>query len=84
MAPSKPMKQCHLQGRQLMMSGLVVKSPEKSVFVFLPCEVGDRWAPGLDSGCLSSGAKLKLCSHPDTPRTKVVAEAELCWNKEIR
>ena len=37
--------------------------------------VGDRWAPGLDSWCLSSGVKLKLCSHPDTPRTKLVAEA---------
>ena len=35
-------------------------------------EVGDRWAPGLDSWCLSSGVKLKLCSHPDTPRTKLV------------
>ena len=45
-----------------------------------PChtEVGDRWAPGLDSWCLSSGVKLKLCSHPGTPKTKLVAEAELC------
>ena len=41
-------------------------------------EVGDTWGPGLDSWGLSSGVKLKLCSHPDTPRTKLVAEAELC------
>ena len=50
----------------------------------LTTEVGDRWAPGLDSWCLSSGVRLKLCSHPDTPRTKLVAEAELYWSKEIR
>ena len=37
-------------------------------------EVGDRWAPGLDSWYSSSGIKLKLCSHLDTPRTKLVAE----------
>ena len=43
----------------------------------LVIEVGDRWAPGLDSWCLSSGVKLNLCSHPDTLRTKLVAEAEL-------
>ena len=47
-------------------------------------EVGDRWAPGLHRWCLSSGVKVKLCSPPDTPRTKLVAEAELCWSKEIR
>ena len=47
-------------------------------------EVGDRWAPGLDSWCLSSGVKFKLCSHPDTPRTKLMAEAEFCLSKEIR
>ena len=41
-------------------------------------EVGDREAPGLDSWCLASGVKLKLWSHPDTPGTKLVAEAELC------
>ena len=41
-------------------------------------EVGDRWAPGMDSWCLSNGLKLKLCSQPDTPKTKLVAEAELC------
>ena len=46
--------------------------------------VGDRWAPGLDSWYLSSGIKFKLCSHPDTPRTELMAEAELCWSKEIR
>ena len=33
---------------------------------------------------LSSGAKLKLCSHPDTPRTKLVTETEFCWSKERR
>ena len=38
-------------------------------------EVGDRWAPVLDR-YLSNGLKLKFCSHPDTPRTKLVAEAE--------
>ena len=38
-------------------------------------EVGDRWAPGLDSWCLPSGVKLKLCSHLDTPRTKLVYSA---------
>ena len=41
-------------------------------------EVGDRWGPGLDSWCLSSGVKLKFCSQPDTPRTKLEAEAEVC------
>ena len=41
-------------------------------------EVGNRCAPGLDSWYLSSGVKVKLCSHPDTPRTKLVVEAELC------
>ena len=40
--------------------------------------------PGLHSWGLSSGVKFKLCSHPDTPRTKLPAEAELCWSKEIR
>ena len=49
----------------------------------LVTEVGDRWALGLDSWCLSSGVKVKLCSHPDTARTKLVAGAEL-WSKEIR
>ena len=48
------------------------------------CGDRDRWAPGLDSWCLSSGLKLKLCSHPAAPRTKLEAEAELCWSKEIR
>ena len=47
-------------------------------------EIGDTWTPGLDSWCLSSGVKFKLCSHPDTPRTKLVAEAELCRSNEIR
>ena len=41
-------------------------------------EVGDRWAPGPDSRCLSSGVKVKLRSHLDTPRTKLVARAEHC------
>ena len=40
-------------------------------------EVRDRWAPGLDSWNLSDGVKFKLCYHPDTPRAKLVAEAEL-------
>ena len=39
-------------------------------------------APGLDSWCLSSGLKLKLCFHPDTPRTKLVAETELCRSRD--
>ena len=43
--------------------------------------MGGRWAPGLDM-CLSSGVKFKLCSHSDTPRTKLVVKAELC--KELR
>ena len=47
-------------------------------------EVENRCAPRLDSWYLSSGVKLKLCSHSDSPRTKSVAEAELCWSKEIR
>ena len=38
--------------------------------------------PGLDTWSLSSGVKLKLCSHPDTPRTKLVAEAELCSDRD--
>ena len=50
----------------------------------LVTEVGDRWAFRLDSWCLSSGVKLKFCSHPDTARTKLVTGAELCWRKEIR
>ena len=41
-------------------------------------EVGDRWAPEPDTWGLSSGATRKLWSHPDAPRTKLVAEAELC------
>ena len=41
-------------------------------------EVRDREASGLDSWYLSGGVKFKLCSHPDTPRAKPVAEAELC------
>jgi len=41
-------------------------------------EVGDRWALGLDSWCLSSAVKLKLWSQPDTPRTKPAAKAKLC------
>ena len=44
----------------------------------IPVEVADRWASGLDSWCLSGGVKFKLYSHPDTPRTKLVAKAELC------
>ena len=43
-------------------------------------EVGGGWVPGLDSGCLSSRVKLKLCFQ----RTKLMAGAEPCWNKEIR
>ena len=39
-------------------------------------------APGLDNWCLSSGLKLKLCFHPDTPRTKLVAETELCRSRD--
>ena len=31
-----------------------------------------------------SCACLRLCFHPDIPSTKLVAEAALCWNKEIR
>ena len=27
-------------------------------------EVGDRWAPGPETWCLSSGVKLKLCPQP--------------------
>ena len=45
-------------------------------------EVGNRCAPGLDSWYLTSGVKLKLCSHPDTPRTKLVAEAKLCSDRD--
>ena len=44
----------------------------------VPSEVRDREASGLDSWCLSGGVKFKLCSHPNTPRAKPVAEAELC------
>ena len=44
----------------------------------VPSEVRDREASGLDSWCLSGGVNFKLCSHPDTPRAKPVAEAELC------
>ena len=47
-------------------------------------DVGDRGASGLDSWCLSSGVKWKLCSHSHTPRTNLVAEAEVCWSEEIR
>ena len=36
-----------------------------------------RWAPGLDTWCLSTGVKFKPCSHPDTSRTKLVAKTEL-------
>lgn len=32
--------------------------------------------PGLDRWCMSSGIKLKFLSHLNTPRTKLVAEAE--------
>ena len=49
----------------------------------IPVEVADRWASGLDSWCLSGGVKFKLCSHPDTPRTKLVAKAELCWRQKV-
>ena len=41
-------------------------------------EVGDRWAPKLDSWYLSRRVKFKLCSHPDTPRMKLVTKADLC------
>ena len=37
------------------------------------------WAGQLG---LSSRVKLKLCSHPDIPRTKLVAKAEL-WPEEM-
>ena len=47
-------------------------------------DVGDRGACGLDSWCLSSGVKRNLCSHSHTPRTNLVAEAEVCWSEEIR
>jgi len=46
--------------------------------------VRDRWASGLDLWGSSNGIKLKLCSHPDTLRTKLVAQAELYCNKEVR
>ena len=29
-----------------------------------------QWVSGPDTWCLSSGVKLSLCSHPDSPRTK--------------
>ena len=35
-------------------------------------EVGDRWDPRLNSWCSSNEVKLKLCSYPDTPKTKLV------------
>ena len=38
-------------------------------------EVGNRCAPGLDSWYLTSGVKLKLYSHLDTPGTKLVYSA---------
>lgn len=41
-------------------------------------EAGGGRAPGLDSWCLSGGAQLKPCSQPVTPRTELMAEAELC------
>ena len=41
-------------------------------------DIGDRRTPKMDSWCLFSGVRLKLCSHPDTLGTKLVAEAELC------
>ena len=47
-------------------------------------DIGDRGASGLDRWYLSSGLKLKLCSHSHTPRTNLVAEAEVCESKEIR
>ena len=47
-------------------------------------EAGDRWFPGPYSWCLWSGVKRKLWSHAETPRTKLVAEAELCWSNEMR
>ena len=37
----------------------------------------------MDSWCSSSGVKLKVYSHAHTPKTKLVAEAESCWGKEI-
>ena len=44
----------------------------------------DSSTPGLDRWCMSSGIKFKFLSHLNTPRTKLVAETELCWSKEIR
>ena len=38
---------------------------------------------GWDTWFLSSGVKLKLCSHTDPPRTKLVAKAELWPSKEL-
>ena len=51
---------------------------------YIPTEVGDRWASRPDSWYLSSGVKLKLPFSPDTPRTKLMAGAELSWSKEMR
>ena len=41
-------------------------------------EVGGFWVPGLDSWCLSSAVDFKFCSHPDTPRTKLVVKVDIC------
>ena len=40
-------------------------------------EVVGFWVPGLDSWYLPSAVDFKLCSHPDTPRTKLVVKADI-------
>ena len=44
--------------------------------------IGDR-VPLVEPLVFVKSSKIKLCSHPDTPRTKLVAKAELCTSKEI-
>ena len=46
-------------------------------------EVGDRWAPGLDKQCHQLEYIWSFVPI-HAPRTKLVAETELCWSKEIR
>ena len=86
MTPASWGLQFHASLKKLQKRDLHIHLPNKQFFGSCHSEgfkVEDRGSPGWKAG-LSSGVQLKLCSHPDNPRTELVAEAEPCWGKEIK
>ena len=71
--------------RQEYCSGLPLPPPWCALGIFLNkirvTGTQELWYHG--SGSIG-GVKLKIYSHSDTPKRKLMAETQLCWSKEIR